>query len=90
MNIIITNRNISRCTLVEKNIEDFAECPILRIFAAQNRKSLSMLGIITKPFIVKGESAKAVRKAALESCRALKNGKVSVKKPQGRYHFEWK
>lgn len=49
-----------------------------------------MLGIITKPFVVKGEYAKAVRKAALESYRSLKNGKAEIKKPQGRYHFEWK
>lgn len=29
-----------------------------------------MLGIITKPFVVKGEYAKAVRKAALNSYRS--------------------
>lgn len=49
-----------------------------------------MLGIITKPFVVKGEYAKAVRKAALDSYRALKSGKVSIEKPKGRYHFEWR
>ena len=49
-----------------------------------------MLGIITKPFVVKGECAKAVRKAALDSYRALKSGKVAIEKPQGRYHFEWR
>lgn len=61
-----------------------------RIFAVLNRKEIVMLGIITKPFVVKGECAKAVRKAALDSYRALKSGKVTVEKPQGRYHFEWR
>ena len=49
-----------------------------------------MWGSITKPLVVKGTCAKAVRKAALKSYRALKSGKVTVKKPQGRYRFEWK
>lgn len=49
-----------------------------------------MLGIITKPFVVKGENAKAVRKAALESYRSKKNGNIEIKKPQSRYNFEWK
>lgn len=49
-----------------------------------------MLGFITKPFVVKGEYAKAVRKAALESYCSLKSGNIEIKKPQGRYHFEWK
>lgn len=49
-----------------------------------------MLGIITKPFIVKGEYAKAVRKAAMGSYHSLKNGNKEIKKPQERYHFEWK
>lgn len=60
------------------------------IFAMLNGKEIIMLGIITKPFVVKGEYAKAVRKAALDSYRALKSGKVAVEKPQGRYHFEWR
>ncbi len=49
-----------------------------------------MLGIVTKPFVVKGDYAKAVRESALNSYRALKKGKVSVEKPQGRYTFEWR
>lgn len=61
-----------------------------RKFALLNRKFEFMLGIITKPFVVKGEYAKAVRKAALESYRSLKNGNIEIKKPQGRYHFEWR
>lgn len=49
-----------------------------------------MLGIITKPFVVKGEYAKEVRKAALDSYLALKKGKAVSEKPRGRYHFEWR
>ena len=65
-------------------------CKNNRKFAALNRRIEVMLGIITKPFVVKGEYAKAVRKAALESYRSLKNGNIEIKKPQGRYHFEWR
>lgn len=60
------------------------------ILARINRKEIIMLGVITKPFVVKGECAKAVRKAVLDSYRALKSGKVTVEKPQGHYHFEWR
>lgn len=49
-----------------------------------------MLGINAPKELVKGEYAKAIRKAVRDSWRAKGEAPLQTKKPTGAYHFVWK
>lgn len=51
-----------------------------------------MLGMNVKKELVKGEFAKAVRKAALESltCKKTHSEENQIKPKERKYKFEWK
>ena len=49
-----------------------------------------MLGINAPKVLVKGEYAKAVRKAAHDSIEAIKNGKIANDPKKLKFNFEWK
>lgn len=51
---------------------------------------MNMLGINAPKVLVKGEYAKAIRKAAHDSIEAIKNGKVSNDSKNLKFNFEWK
>ena len=55
-------------------------------------KSVVMLGMNVKKELVKGEFAKAVRKAALESlaCKKTHSEEYQIKPKERKYKFEWK
>lgn len=61
-----------------------------RIFAVRNRKIIKMLGINAPKELVRGEYAKAIRKAVRDSWRAKGEAPLQTKKPTGAYHFVWK
>jgi len=49
-----------------------------------------MLGINAPKTIVRGEYAKAVRKAVRDSIEAIKNGSAPTVAKKSKYNFEWK
>ena len=58
-------------------------------FGLLQRETNMMLGMNAPKTLVKGEFAKAVRKAVRDSVEAIRNGKVSEPKNQ-KFNFDWR